>query len=195
MPKKMNIKQEIKNFNERLRQAELKYGKDHRIVKMMKDKADQFMPEWTIKDGEKNRISTKTVVNVGYDKTRFKKYIKENTATKIIKEKLSKEKLEEMKKLKGQERIDFVKKQVDTVVANKELCNQIWQAMYDAGYDSDDCDMVYDELMSGDYEEELAKFAAGEISAVELGEKILRKIDSDRFGDYEEFQEDDFNDF
>lgn len=178
----MDIKKIIKNFNERLRVARNKYGEDSRIVNMMIDRAKMV----TELDWSERGISTKQE-NIKAIKTkvlekRVKKYIDETSASKIIKKTLTPE---QIKANKGNLGEIFNK-----VMANKAICQQIWAELYNLNYSIDECNTIYDELMTGNYNELLEQYIDEIITLEELAEKVLNGVTQLNFDDIPEF--DDF---
>lgn len=178
----MDTKKIIKNFNERLRVARNKYGENSRLVKMMIDRAKMVVElDWTAK-GISTKKSNIEAINSKVLEKRVSRFIEGNSARRIIEKTLTPEQIKEHRSDLG----EFFNK----VMANKELCERIWSEMYEAGYTPDECNEVYNELMAGKYSDILDKFVTGEISIVQLADKILSGAYDDKYADIPDFDDD-----
>ena len=177
----MDVKKIIKNFNERLRVARNKYGEDSRIVNMMIDRAKMVVElDWSDR-GISTKQSNIESINTAVLEKRVKRYIDETSATKIIKKTLTPEQIKANKGNLGEI--------FNTVMANKEICQRIWNELYDLGYSPDECNTVYDELMAGNYSEILDMYIKGSISVDELAQAVLSGVYHFKYDDIPEFNE------
>lgn len=186
--KEINVKKAIKAFNERLRVARNAYGENSVIVKTMINRAQMLDLEWTEK-GISAKKSNLEKIKTRSDDYRFDKYIKKNSAATFIDKTTTPEQKKEYNKYKGQNRYDKINELITDIMVSKEIAAKIWTEMYDAGYDEDDCNQVYDAIVEGKCVEALNQYRNGEITLEEFVDKVLKATGPD-YSEYEEFDPD-----
>lgn len=197
IPKDYDTYKIVRAFNERLRIARKQYGDDSYIVKAMKEKAQMVSElDWSesglnIKKGKENIDK----INDDYLRNRVIKYIKENTALDVIKDLIPNEELKKLNHLKGQARIDAIRKRTNSLGNFGKLLGEIWGKLQsDEGFTPEDTRFVYEGLKSDLYKEELNKYLSGEITVRELAETVINengKYRGQEVGDLEDFNFDD----
>lgn len=192
MPTETEVYNEIRAFNERLRQARIKYGENSTIVKLMREKAQKGLGlKMTKTMGvSKSKKNVERVLQDNFSIYLFRRFIKENTVDTVIQPLIRPDVKATINKLPGKLRHQYLESEITSLKHFRDLYEKIYHDMYDAGYDKDEMDTIYILNTTKDYDDIVERYGNGIIDIDTYVDEMYDR----RYGANRQIDDDDDDD-
>lgn len=192
MPTEAEVYNVIRAFNERLRQARMKYGESSTIVELMKVRAQKGLGlKMTKTMGiSKSKKNIERVLQDNFSIYLFRRYVKENTVDTVIQPLIRPDIKATINMLPGKTRYKYLEAEITNLKYYHDMYDKIYHDMYDAGYEKEERETIWDLNLTKNYDDIVDQYVNGSIDLDTYVDEMYNR----RYGASSQIDDDDDED-